>query len=531
MASQGPPQGLEARERATLAKVLSQGDENAFSVSEHRIPMADGIELRANLYQPDLPAGSKPRGLLYVHSPYGRTGIMALVNSECFASRGYAVLLVSCRGTDGSGGTFVAAMHEQADTQAVVRWMRAQPWYPGTFATFGPSYLGYTQWALLRDPPADLVASVILCAVYDHARLAWMNGAYRTDRVVWSYFVSRQDAAASSGGSLASVIDPVKLNAAVQATPLYDAAADLFEGKASYQLDFMKKPNVDGAAAFAQRLTLATYARVRDRGMPVYLTVGPWTHTEACGASELPEVFAFLDKHVAGRTVGTTGTTMESTSDNNNNDYRPLPVNVAHLLPPRRRDARRADAARAADAPSASFTYDPNNPTPSLGGPLLAGGGRADDSAYASRADVLVYTSAPLEADLALMGPPVVHLAHATDVPHADLWVRLSEVGTDGVSHNLTEGWQALDGVGVAAGDGGAARPDGAPFSLALVDRAHVFQKGTRIRVIVAGGSFPMLVPNPGTGVNRTLARERKAVTHIVQHGNGISKLVLPCLA
>ena len=267
--------------------------------------------------------------------------------------------------------------------------------------------------------------------------------------------------------------------------------------------------------------TLAAYARARDRGIKVYLTVGSWTHAEACGSNAMPEVFDFLDEYVAGR----------------KKDHRPLSVKVfvtgaeewrsLPSWPPATEertfylhgDKTVGAQPPAADSPPASFTYDPHNPTPTVGGPRLSRGGRMDDSVYASRSDVLVYTSAPLKEDVEVMGKPVVQIVHSTDVPYADLWVRLSEVGADGVSHNLTENWQALDGV----------ERQGGEFSLTLVDRAHVFKKNMCIRVIIAGGSFPLVARNPGTGVNRTQAKELKAVTHTVQHGNGISKLILPC--
>ena len=40
-------------------------------------------------------------------------------------------------------------------------WLRDQPWFTGSFATIGLSYLGFTQWALLTDPPPELAAAVI----------------------------------------------------------------------------------------------------------------------------------------------------------------------------------------------------------------------------------------------------------------------------------------------------------------------------------------------------------------------------------
>lgn len=87
------------------------------------------------------------------------------------------------------------------------------------------------------------------------------------------------------------------------------------------------------------------------------------------------------------------------------------------------------------------------------------------------------------------------------------------------MSHNLIENWQALDRV----------ERQGGQFSLALVDRTHVLNKNTCTRVIVAGVFFPLMAWNPGTGLTRTQAKKLKAVTYTVQHGNGISKLILQC--
>ena len=267
--------------------------------------------------------------------------------------------------------------------------------------------------------------------------------------------------------------------------------------------------------------TLTAYTRARDRNVKVYLTVGPWTHTEACGSNAMPEVFDFLDEYVAGRKKNHCSLSVK-VFVTGAEEWRSLPS-----WPPATEerafylhgDKTLSVQLPAADSPPASFTYDPHDPTPTVGGPRMVRGGRVDDSVYASRSDVLVYTSALLKEDVEVMGKPVIELAHSTDVPYADLWIRLSEVDADGVSHNLTENLQALDGVERQEGE----------FSLVLVDRAHVFKKNTCIRVIVAGGSFPLMARNPGTGVNRTQAKELKAVTHTVQHGNGISKLILPC--
>ena len=75
------------------------------------------------------------------------------------AERGYAVLFQDTRGRFGSDGDFVPVEHEKEDGAATVRWVRSQPWCDGRIGVFGPSYLGFTTWAMIGA-----------CAVGAHVR-------------------------------------------------------------------------------------------------------------------------------------------------------------------------------------------------------------------------------------------------------------------------------------------------------------------------------------------------------------------------
>ncbi|GAA3641620.1 hypothetical protein GCM10022236_50400 [Microlunatus ginsengisoli] len=44
-------------------------------------------------------------------------------------------------------------MHEVDDGADTVAWLRRQPWFGGRLALCGASYLGYTAWAVMVDPP------------------------------------------------------------------------------------------------------------------------------------------------------------------------------------------------------------------------------------------------------------------------------------------------------------------------------------------------------------------------------------------
>jgi putative CocE/NonD family hydrolase len=194
----GLPRGLFSRllDRL-LAWLIGLPPERCnFTTQALRIPVSDGllrIELAADLLRPSATDITKPLGTILVRSPYGR-GIAIAFTPRAYAARGYQVLVVSSRGTFGSGGEFDPFRTEVQDGKGVVEWMRKQSWYTGTFATCGASYLGYVQWALLYDPPKDLVAAVPGVSPHNFARVCWGTGAMDLDIIRWADRIAHQEA-------------------------------------------------------------------------------------------------------------------------------------------------------------------------------------------------------------------------------------------------------------------------------------------------------------------------------------------------
>jgi predicted acyl esterase len=111
----------------------------------------------------------------------------------------------------------------------------------------------------------------------------------------------------------------------------------------------------------------------------------------------------------------------------------------------------------------------------------------------------------------------IVELFHTTDVAHADVFVRLSEVDDAGRSRNVSDGYVRLD----------ADRPS--PLRIELDPAAHRFRAGRRIRLMIAGGSHPRFARNPGTGDPPSTATRLARCVHTVDHGgHKRSRLVLP---
>ncbi|GAA4389256.1 CocE/NonD family hydrolase [Tsukamurella soli] len=519
-----------------------------YTIATVRIPMRDGVELGADLYTP---RGSS-RGLVLIRGPYGRDPVMAMPAARLFAGQGYTVLFASSRGTADSGGVFDPMRDEVRDGQDTVTWMRRQPWYPGRFGTVGGSYLGYTQWAMLSRPPVDLAAAVVVMGPHDFARHTWDTGAARLDVIGWAELIATQASARNPLAMiLAQATAPRRLRPILSATPTVPAADRHFATTAPWVHERLTRPDLAdpfwARMQHADALERATcpvlvlagwqdiflaqsveqYTRLAERGVDVALTVGAWAHADITfGAQRVmaPESLAWLDTHLAHARPGARATPVHVEVTGTDAWVR-LPAwppasdaRTLHLAPGGRLTAH----APGSGVAGASFTYDPADPTPTVGGNLLGDGGYADDSALAARADVLAYDGDRLPADLTVMGVPSVRLVHASDLPDADLFVRVSEVDGAGRSRNVSEGY-----VRVGARDGAGS----ATVDLELLPVAHTFRAGHRVRLLVAGGSFPQFSRNPGTGENPLTAARLARNRHTVVHADGGSALTLPVTA
>lgn len=514
-----------------------------YTVSRIKIPMRDGVELLADHYAP---AGdTEPVGTLLLRGPYGRGFPFSLVFGALYAARGYRVLMQSVRGTFGSGGEFTPMVHEAADGADTVAWMREQPWFTGKFATLGISYLGFTQWALLQDPPPELAAAVITAGPHDLSASAWGTGAFTVnDFLGWSHLVARQEDPVRIRAGIRQLTAQKNVVRAAAEVPLGAAGRKLLGAGAPWWESWLEHPDTSDPfweplrpAAALDRVqvpvlllsgwqdlflpqTLHQYRHLRDRGVDVALTMGPWTHTQLL-LQGLPiiarETADWLDTHLAGRPAkarsGRVRFFVNGEGWRESPDWPPATGERALYLQPGGGLVETPPAASS----SASFRYDPADPTPTIGGRLLSpDGGYRDDTALASRRDVLSFSTDVLTDDLYVHGNPVAELAHSADNPHVDVFVRISEVDTKGRSRNVSDAYRRLDGTS----------PDGDLLRLELDAIAHRFRAGSRIRVLIAGGSHPRFSRNLGTGAATLTGDELKPSTHQVHFG--ASRVLLP---
>lgn len=530
---QGPWQWWQRRRSERRAGLEPGGAEVAVE-RDLAVPAEDGVELLTDHWYPL--AGTSGRTVV-VRSPYGRRGADPV--ARVIAEHGHHVVVQSCRGTFGSGGDFEPFHHERADGRALVAWLREQSWYSGDFVTFGPSYLGFTQWAIAEDRPADLSAMVVVVSARNfHDAVIHPGGGFAIETAVtWLAGLDLQED--SLPQKLFALPTLPRTVARSSDAPVAEAiSAALGHDETCYQ-DWLDHP--DGTDPYWTPITfsqdpaglppvvlvagwhdlfldeqVADFEALRAAGQPARLVVGPWTHADpgsgAAGLRELLDLLAGVAGDRAPVHLLTTGEQRWVDLD----EWPSAPEQLdLHLHP-----TRQLLATPTHTAAELRYRYDPDDPTPNAGGRGLNAftSGPRRQSGRERRDDVVTFTGEVLTAPMEVIGRPVLRLATTATAASFDLFVRLCEVDAAGVSTSVTEGYRRFSQADL--GDDGV--------SLVLAPMAHRFARGHRVRLQISGGGHPLQLRNPGTGAPLRADQVRQINEQTLLLGAGQAVLQLP---
>ena len=576
------PPGGPGRGATTVSWLLSRAwslppQRNQVTVERDlKVPMSDGTILLADHYIP-VPVASAPTVL--VRCPYGRSFPFSLGSAQIIAEHGYHVLLQSCRGTFGSGGEFEPMRNEIADGRGTVAWLREQDWFTGRLGTFGASYLGFVQWALAMDPPPELAAAVVQVGPHDFSRSAYRNGVFDLyNFLTWADLIAHQEDSGLLQGALRNATAPRRLRPALATVPVRAGARNMLGTGSPWFESWLEHPDLTDefwtplqCGAGVERTavptlviggwhdlfleqTLEQYRTLAARGVPTRLLVGPWAHLDAAiSGIALSESLAWLDRylgpggrHAAGASahpersvriwVGGEQETRKASKiprpAGRVGQWREIagwPLSGAgeqrwYLGPHGALSPREPAAGQ--DAAPARFRYDPADPTPSVGGAIMAqDAGARDNRPVEQRPDVLVFSSEPLDQPLEIIGEVAAELSVTRDNPYADLFVRLCDVTPRGRSVNVCDGIVRLTDRDPLAG----------PVRVSLIGAAHRFGRGHRLRLQVSGGAYPRFARNPGNGEvdppSADLVPTQYAIGLGAQEAGSASVLLLPVAA
>lgn len=472
-----------------------------------------------------------------------------------FAERGYHVLLQSCRGTFGSGGTFTPAVDEAADGRDTVAWLRDQEWFSGQLALTGPSYLAFTAWALASDPPPELTAMALYVSPHDLATAGFGHGPFELyNLLLWTDLMAHQERHSSARVVWRTMTADKRLAAALNRMPIASTGATIGGDPVPWYGDWLAHPDgadpywagysaapalervsvptllVTGTHDFFVEQTMQQYHVLRQREVTAAMVVGPWTHMNIDMGVALREALGWFDAYADGNGADRAPRLPVRAWMSGAGQWRELtewpPAGTQPRILHFRAGGGLTAARPADDGMLTVFTYDPAHPTPSVGGRLMSmrTGGGQDNSTLEQRADVLTFTTEPLDSAVEVAGIPVVKLHLRSDNVYFDVFARLCDVGPDGRSENLTDQIFRSSPTRVTPGEIGY-------IELPLTDMAHVFRPGHRIRVQVSGGAHPRFSRNLGTDADAVHGTRMAPVIHHVQHSESYaSAIILPVL-
>jgi putative CocE/NonD family hydrolase len=485
---------------------------------DHWITLSDGVRLAATLYLPDRGRGPWPAILEYL--PYRKDDWTLPRDLELYpfvVDRGYVGARVDIRGTGRSEGRLPPGEYseqEQADGLEVIAWLAGRPWSTGTVGMWGISWGGFNAIQLaVREPPA-LKAIVAVDASDDlfHDDIHYIDGIWHLDE----YEV---------GIDLWNAMTP-----APEFPVDEEALADRFDTE-PWLLSWLRHQR-DGP--FWRRGSLAPeYERLRVPALlvgglldgyrdsvarmlsrvpaPARAIVGPWNHTWPHDATPGPEIewrreaVRWWDQWLKGRDAGVLSEprltafqrhwhppdlTLETVPGTWRAEEWPVEGAEDRVLHPTPDGGLEARPARRQAVHRVPYR-------PSAGAEAGSWWGELTPDQTPLDASCLVYQTAPLRQDLAILGIPVCVLAAAVDAPVAHFFVRLSDVAPGGSVTLVTGG--GLNGAHRRSAFLPEPLEPGVAEQLEVPLRftSWVFPAGHRIRLAVSNHLWPMMWPTP----------------------------------
>lgn len=483
------------------------------------VTMPDGVVLITDHYAP---IGPGPHPTLLMRLPYGRGGFIGV--AFMYARRGFNVVVQACRGTEASGGEFNPLANERADGLATIEWLKTQPWFDGRLGLTGPSYLGYAQWAISDAPEVKAMAVKVSSAEF--RSVVFPAGAFHLG--LWLSWL--QTIEALRGNPVSTFLRMMtgdferRTHVASMTLPLVDADKAAVGHEVGFWREWFETAIEDGpfwqSMDHRQRLgaktpptllmsgwydfmvdqLLSDYRRLVAAGNAPHLTISTSTHITGGHEADNPvETLAWMRAELTANRAGIRDkpVAIEISGTRKWHEFDAFPPG-----PPSRLDRRYLIAgnalstAPALPGPPSRYRYDPADPTPNLGGAIFAftGAGPVRQRALEKRKDVLVFTSAQLIDPLTIIGNVGATIFMRTSIEHADLFVRLCDVGPRGTSINICDGFLRTTPETPRNDDGLM------ELTVRLHATAHCFRIGHRLRLQISSGAHPRYARNTGTG-------------------------------
>lgn len=551
------------------------------------VKMRDGTILRADIYRPKA-EGKFP--VLLERTPYDKRNSADLAVKA--VARGYVVIVQDVRGRYSSDGEWYPFKNESNDGYDTVEWAAALSYSDGKVGMFGGSYVGATQMLAAIAHPAHLagICPVVTASNY-HDGWTYQGGAFEQwFNESWTSSLAQDTINRSVVKNTNALNGMWKLPLTAYRlfeTPENTSGSDLKRTIAPYFLDWLAHPNYDD---YWKRWSIEEH--FSDINVPI-LTIAAWydlflggslrnyigikSHGATEAARRGQRLLVVIGGHAGwGRKIGDVdfGPAAEFAWDdamlswydylfkNAANEFataKPVKFFVLGANQWRNEDdwplsraretkyflhsAGKANSLNGDGAlttvlprsePVDRYTYNPEDPAPTIGGPLCCDAehlkpGPRDQRPVESRNDVLVYSTPALGQDVEITGPIRVELFANSSAVDTDFTGKLVDVWPDGFAQNLTEGiirgrYRDSQEKPTFMNPGQTYK-----FTIDLWATSNVFRKGHRVRLEISSSNFPRFDRNLNTGEDTGSGQKLVSATNTILHdAEHPSALILP---
>ncbi len=533
---------------------LKPATDTIYPVKVHtaiRVTMRDGVELNVRITRPDAP-GRFP-GVMEYH-PYRRLGA-ALPDYRneyppvvpYLAERGYAVVQFDVRGTGSSSGfsTDIYSPEERQDGYDMVAWIAAQPWCTGAVGMIGKSYGAVVQWQVAVQRPPALKAIVVRSA-NDDVYTGFTNPGGCIRPWMFEYYAPLMNALNFAPPDPALVGDRwaaiwherLERSAPWSLGYIRNTLHGPYWRDQSLSLDYDRVHCavllIEGWADWYATEELRAFQQLN---APKKVLIGPWGHYYAEEKEAFPgpridarrEYLKWFDHWLKGIDNGVMAEPAvtvfvrgwqapsllcleDAGMWRNEATWPPERVHPATLY----FSAGGTLTDTAGDDGSDSYQYRPSV------GVTTGRRGLGSTTPWAMPIDQrmdeafsLLFTTAPLQQDLELLGQPEALLHIASTAETAYFHVKLCDVAPDGASRLI------CDGGLLATHRNSHENPEKLvpgqvyPLRIPLRHCAYAIQAGHRLRIAIASAEFQNAWPTGRHAVN-TIFRGGKHASHVV---------------
>lgn len=526
--------------------------EGEVTTEEMMVPMPDGVGLKTWIFhmaQDDLKKGAGSWPVILQRSPYFHAMDSYRMHGAELAKRGFVYVVQCCRGTGESEGTWEPNVNERQDGLCTVRWLADQKWVKN-IGYWGDSYLALTGWCMADAVPEKVKGMYLGVYGTDRFTSAYCKGLFRHDVLTsWAmenagrpveadYLEScrfrphdRVDEALW-GGELSWYRDWI--HATKEDDPYWQ------EGFWQLLRDIPKKVRIpllirEGWYDHHLGSALKSYETLNDDVRETCtLQIGSWNHfsmnclewtePENLQNSEVKSMVDWFrqllveektpEKKIHFYVIGA-----DEWVEAAEWPIRPDHVRTWRLSAERAADAEGArklesiqgccgnrqqyphgskdeevcnEAADVIGANTVQYTYDPDNPVPSLGGEsmlkMMEHVGSMIQLKPGFREDVISFLSEPVPEEFVIGGKIRVNLTVASDCEDTAFTAKLMEVRKDGESVNIRS---SITTIAADAQDGTYEPGTPVKVQVEMWDIAWQVRAGSRLRLDISSSDFP----------------------------------------